>query len=365
MNKFKKISVILIAIVTIVGTFAINSFAIPGHSSPVSKIIPSATAIVEKTGGITQTPTAIAKNPYAYDELYTGGNVDNSVRINVYSTDTYLADDGVPGTKSLHFVFTSRNAFKFYIDFGAISDTLTYSGNFIPTGSSDVASYFRFSYKVGGAQSINSLSRPYNLFSVDSSLSNIQLGGVTLEAEPRTVDNFDTDVYLYHDFSYGGENIAGINYISGVVDGDVGNYYNFIDIQICIQDFSNSKGYFNGVDTNCDMLTDAFLAGIHQTSYAVGEEMGYDYGFDRGLAEGYQSGFDDGRDEGFQQGYNDGYDIGYNDGFEAVGAFDFIINGVEGFLSAELFPGFSFGILLMAVAGLGMFIWILKIFAGG
>lgn len=364
-NKFKKILVILIAIVTIVGTFAINSFALEGHVTPVSKVIPSATAIVEKSGGITQTPTAFTKNPYEYDELYYAGDADNSVRISVYSTDSYLADDGVSGARSLHYVFTSRYAFKFYIDFGAIADTLTYSNNLIPIGSSDIASYLRFSYKAGGARSINSLSRPYNLFDVETSLSNIYLGGMTLDSSPRYVTTYDTDTSVYHNLYYGGENIVGVNYISGYIDGAVGDYYNFVDIQICIQDFTGEKGYFNGFDSNCDYLTDIFVSGIQQYGYIAGEELGYDYGFDKGLAEGYQGGLDDGREEGYQMGYDEGYGIGYNDGFEAVGAFDFIIHGVEGFLSAELFPGFSFGILLMAVAGLGMFIWILKIFAGG
>ena len=64
-------------------------------------------------------------------------------------------------------------------------------------------------------------------------------------------------------------------------------------------------------------------------------------------------------------GYDAGYIMGYEDGVEGVGFFDFIINSAEAFLTAELFPGFSFGLLLMAIVGVSLFIWILKLFAGG
>lgn len=283
----------------------------------------------------------------------------------------------------MHYVFTSRNAFKFYIDFGSIPSILTYSGALNPSNVADIASRLTVSYKIGGAQSINSLDRPYNLFSVDSTLSGIYLGGTTLDSSLVTSSSYDTNIDFYNNFNFD-SNIAGINYISGVVDGDVGNYYNFVDIQIRIADVDAGKVYFDGSTTNCDMLTDYFISGIYdkatslgyddgydiglddgyENGYNVGSSDGYDIGYEEGNDAGYNVGYREGSDYGYSLGYDVGYGYGYDDGFEAVGAFDFIIHGVEGFLTAELFPGFSFGLLLTSIAGLGLFIWILKIFAG-
>lgn len=88
---------------------------------------------------------------------------------------------------------------------------------------------------------------------------------------------------------------------------------------------------------------------------------GYDEGYSIGKDDGYQIGYDEAKDKY----YTLGWQVGYEDGLSEDGIFGFIIESVEAFLSAELFPGFSFGLLLTSILGVCLLIWLLKVFAGG
>lgn len=98
-----------------------------------------------------------------------------------------------------------------------------------------------------------------------------------------------------------------------------------------------------------------------QEGIDIGRELGYDEGFIDGAIAG--------EDVGYQLGKADGEEIGYQRGIgetlEDITPWQHIVNGVNGFLGIQLFPGITFGILLQVGLGLILLGFVIKIFLGG
>jgi hypothetical protein len=134
-----------------------------------------------------------------------------------------------------------------------------------------------------------------------------------------------------------------------------------------------------------------FYYGI-QASYSVGYDdgnrygyqIGYDEGYTKGDIDGYHRGFDEGYDVGYSENpnYSDAYDDGYSDALHEIESGDFGRNFLSGVFTAPLKAMESFTLvswqtqsgtiisinlmtILSAIVGLTLFIWFLKMFAGG
>lgn len=130
--------------------------------------------------------------------------------------------------------------------------------------------------------------------------------------------------------------------------------------------------------------------------FYYGVESSYQLGYDDGNRYGYQLGYDDGYAKGETDGYNRGYDVGFGDGQQSEGLYqdgyndalnevdsgDFGRNFLSGVFTAPLNALNNFKIIqwetqngdiysvslmtiLSAIIGLSLFIWFLKMFAGG
>lgn len=138
------------------------------------------------------------------------------------------------------------------------------------------------------------------------------------------------------------------------------------------------QGFLSGASSAIDD-TEAW-----QLGYDRGYFVGSGEGFSAGEEYGYQSGFDDGYRMGIgtNASYQDGYDTGYNDAVNQISSGEFGRNLLGNTFSApfealsqftivswELQNGnqveITLGAVLSAVIGVGLFIWFLKLFAGG
>ena len=131
---------------------------------------------------------------------------------------------------------------------------------------------------------------------------------------------------------------------------------------------------------------------VLQYSYRVGYDDGNRFGYQLGFDDGYIKGEIDGYDNGYAVGYNDGYSENifyadaYNDGYydavSEVKSGDFGRNFLSGVFTAPLKALENFTLvswrtqsgttisislitILSAIVGLSLFIWFLKMFAGG
>lgn len=113
-------------------------------------------------------------------------------------------------------------------------------------------------------------------------------------------------------------------------------------------------------------------------SFYYGIDAFYNYGYDDGVRYGYNAGYDDGYNEGVAVSY----DLGYQDAVDDIESGDFGRNFLGGLFTAPIDAmkdfeiiswttanGVEVSITLMtlfsAVIGLALFIWFLKMFAGG
>lgn len=121
-----------------------------------------------------------------------------------------------------------------------------------------------------------------------------------------------------------------------------------------------------------------FYYGIDQ-SYNLGYNDGYRYGYSNGYAEGYEVGLD----EGYSNGVNtDSYQAGYNQALSEIESGDYGRNFIGGILRApmDMLRNFTLiewttntgtevvinlATLFTAVISVSLFIWFLKLFAGG
>lgn len=87
--------------------------------------------------------------------------------------------------------------------------------------------------------------------------------------------------------------------------------------------------------------------------------------------EAYENGFIDGQNSGRQIWYQNGYNDGYIDGAEDSGGEPiqrwgaFLLTGITGFLSFEVYPGFPLWGLLASIIAVPLVLAFLKMFAGG
>lgn len=119
-----------------------------------------------------------------------------------------------------------------------------------------------------------------------------------------------------------------------------------------------------------------------------GLDEGYYLGYTEGYMEGYDKGYDDGELDGYDDGYNDGsdantgYQNGYNDAVAQIESGDFGRNFLGGLFSAPIEALKSFTLvewtttsglevslnvfmIISAAIGVSLFIWFIKLFAGG
>lgn len=364
MNKFKKILIVVISIVAIVVTFAINCFAsgiINGQLiQPVANVpYVSNTVYQNFTNDASKTRLFFNSSssyfPYTTGSSYMStpsGSIANLARMSTiylpsadvthYGFDNNFFNDGV----MLNRVYTQHSI-----------DSLCESGKPVVSsyGVEGVPKYIGVSIRAGAVDSPNNNMENEIFYSFDGGFR-VTLGVTDLVSgyQSRVTRIFDNSTSRYAtSYHYlnplfvdvlGDSNINNEQYILVLdyvrVEASKRNYlfneqhYDFFGFEICYTwdtEYSTLTNGFGEAYSNKSIYSPFYLAALYSK----------------------------------QVPYDVGYEAGYNDGFEAVGIFDFIINGVEGFLAAELFPGFSFGLLLMAVAGIGLFIWILKIFAGG
>lgn len=150
-----------------------------------------------------------------------------------------------------------------------------------------------------------------------------------------------------------------INYVT-----DNGSYlrlYIMIDSSILYETFmaymdANFGQYYTFVDFFGSDLGAAF-------------DEGYDLGKSDGLTEGKELGRLEGDREGYDRGKTEGEDIGYQRGIrerlEDITPWQHIVDGVNGFLNIQLFPGVRFSLLLSLAFGLILLGFAIKIFLGG
>lgn len=91
----------------------------------------------------------------------------------------------------------------------------------------------------------------------------------------------------------------------------------------------------------------------------VGNEESYENGFNEGFGSGYQEGLRSEDNVSYSQGFEDGSD------FNETGVWGMISSSVGGFLGFEIYGGFTIGQLLMICLAVPLFIWIIKLLAGG
>lgn len=370
MSKRSRVLSIVVAVVMLVAVLSVNVFAYAGVRLPVEKNIPSATAVIRRTGGVTQTPNGFAGDPYVSQYLYSGGNADNSVKLVVYSDDSYIDTSFYTGVKSLHYVFTSRSAFDFNIDFGNVPMQLF--DEYLPDGYENIAvpTLMATSVKCGLAEGLNSQGLPTTLRTIDNISTEIFLNTYSIAGSQYYIPvNYQAQSYEHIDIA--GETAYGvINSIAGTVNFDVGNNYNFVDVRICIRTSEEEQPFFVPGMTSCDLLNTRYIADY--TRFA--SDHGYEIGYRDGNGEGYLTGYDEGLEYGYDVGYDTGYGAGVTYGAEnaidEMGFFSVFTKSIDALMDFPLFDlpngdHISLGLLLGVIVGAMAFVWLLKLIAGG
>lgn len=364
MKKSKKIAVVLIAIVALMATFVISSSAYlveEGTSQIRDVYVPSVTTTVPKTNGITQTPTAFGA-PLSGGYYYRAGDAVNSVRVTVtdggyyqdYNVDGRLHTSSQSGV--LTFFMVSQNSFQFHMDFGdtlgAITSRfypeLTYGDNITPT--------LHISAKVGLFTDINSSGIAYGEYSslrafTDYIVQANYREGVDYYTSYLNRNETDNVFYNFYD----GTDTQSVQSVNGYINNPMedGTGYVMVAVQVSTYDgadFVNTPSYFDGTNTTISRMSHKYNTWVAETFYDAGQTGGY------------------------SNGYSDGYDEGYDEGIEKAiedrGMFAFIIDSLEAFFSYPLFDlpnggHITLALLLGVIVGALVFVWILKLIAGG
>lgn len=365
MQKTKKILFVLIAIVSIVGTLAINCFAYVENNGPnyyAECYIPSATATVTKTGGVTQSPTAFGK-PYEPGVYYQGGDAENSVRITVASGvyQEYGFDNTEHNYYAIYYYFVSKNDFDFVIDLGFTPSYINedlYPGN---DWEGKVRPHLRISTTCGNYELINSNGfgygdyKSYNPY-VDYNISCNYLDGDSRESTSCNLASSRNEYYsLYNRWDSGGDAVLDVN---GNINNNRYDDTGYNEIIVSILTYRGHTNpdtappvyyYDNNLATLGDLSVRTFL---HISR--LEENNGYDTGYMTGLEEGREIGYKEGQDNFIDE----------------RGLFAFVISSIDSLFSFPLFDlpnggTISLGLILGTIVGALIFVWILKLIAGG
>lgn len=151
--------------------------------------------------------------------------------------------------------------------------------------------------------------------------------------------------FMYFDFDIP-ETING-EYVMGVIP-----YGTHVTKILLLQDNPSNYTGESGVTTWYVPFNEAYFTGVDNNEY-------------------YNLGYIEGHENGYEAGYNVGVDEGFSQGAEAAGGEPiqkwgaFLITAVDGFLSFEIFPGFTLKGLLLACLVIPLALVFLKLFAGG
>lgn len=366
MTKTKKIAVVLITIVAIMATFVISASA---RYSSVGVQVPSVSFNIIRDDDLANVriarvmtePALLDSDIVGYQSQYSG-NVNESVR-------SQWRYDSVGDELELYFASNNSN-YDAVIYFGSLP--AFYNG-----ARQQLLFYPMVGYSVSNDFVIDAHEIDYDVFG-DSLYYEIR-GYTVTSTEDRT---------LYKWVRY--DDIVGWDLLSVLTDEEaehsvisyVGIYYNYLNDEsiqgsstlnrFIIPDGNSfakreaeNHGPFGIRDYNNRVIGDGLIAS-NQYQY----EMGYDSGYDVGFTEGTENGYDSGYDEGYHIGFENGEVYGVDHAIEERGLFAFIIDSIEAFFSYPLFDlpnggQISLGSLLGVVVGALVFVWILKLIAGG
>lgn len=143
-------------------------------------------------------------------------------------------------------------------------------------------------------------------------------------------------------------------------------YYTYFEIGLTLIDgtyIDQFREVYNVIHLDTNFTINDRVEIIDDTNFNIK----FDYDFVGSYEDGYEVGYEDGYDNGFTNGEEYGYQQGANDlnnvfNGDWVG---WLGSAVTGFFALEIFPNFTLGGVIGAIICVWIWLWILKVFAGG
>lgn len=281
-------------------------------------------------------------NPFLFD-IIAAGSLNKGELIDVgffSSTDNIDFFTIIPAT----FVYRVNNEpvsdpYEGVIHFRVLDSRCVIS--FIYSGNT----FIEISYNVNTVYDLNVSSRRA-LFSFD---------GLYVLYDAPSIDSLDIGIVLNN--------------------ADLSFFNNFIRLIFGISNVGYPKTFVDSMDQFWHAGYESGVIDGNNDAYDLGYQNGYDIGASAGYASGYELGLQDGRN-------GDAYNDGYNAAVRDIKSGDFGRNFLSGIFTAPLDAMKEFNLvewetedgrtisinlisILSAVVGLSLFIWFLKMFAGG
>lgn len=356
MKKWNKIVIILTTVVVLfVSVFAVSSYAL--DTTNLKFGLPSVNYVYYSDGYAmyASAPSLMPNTEGGNGSFGYFGNKNSSVRYGWrrFSSDTFYEYYQCASTSEKRYGISidmaylklagrNNSAFDVGLSFSISSDVGSADDSFTPTGQLIDSGY-------------SARVRVYGLDGYFFDSGAVQ-NGTYISATQTFVDtsvDIGSSVYLssilsqYYDYA---PYISRIDIDVPYVEGYFTTFY--FNLYTGGVDYSHLGNHYMPMnDSSILHMTevDAFNRGIES-----GKSMGY--------SDGYNAGYDAGVDEGYEYGYEQGT---ANNQLVNNGMFSWIFDGIQGFMQFELFPNFSIGLVLSVICGASLFIWLLKLFAGG
>lgn len=341
MTKFKKILLILITIAALCAALVINSFAFSNVGSNQNYNLPSVDFYLPST------EASIDPIIYARARQFTNLNLTNDV--NQY---------GIMGGDVRNSI---RSRWRY------VSGSPSYFD--MQMGSYNPSANIEFTYGLMPVYSNGQL----NVINFDATFADSVTRGLTYSPS----ETMGIDIYTYpiveivmnvYTFNEGGFYSNEYSIRSTSPAYSFGSNYNLLER---IPEEDREVAYLDSIMVKIDYSNDTTYDGLAWFVNMRHRSNGFQFYTNvmnpKYIDDSVTRTYRDHLEQVSIQAYNNGYNEGINQAEELLddGVFGFIIDSVEGFLGAELFPNFSIGLLLTSIIGVCLLIWLLKVFAGG